>query len=344
MLAATKLKYFSEDILSQLTSTSVPAEQTVMTVIRYIEQLSRDTPKEEQAAMMSEVATVRRMISQAVGEGGKDARDRANRMHNLYVAYKTECAKERIMLLLTTCNNAAHIVMMNALDEVKKLPEYNARFSLMRKAFNQAEDVWRQYDAGLRHSGKKWLNPSSFNAAQKKRFREDLTAEEYKEFWECIGGNAYLKVKSDVDVLQNKFKLSIESHKIKNAVVASKVLSVSSMLILCEAVYTKTINIFARNYMVSQPEAFDIWKDFNLRNMQMAWGKCVRMMGPVTQLDEMESRNIELTLEQLIDHWNDETFFYSSLIEAAEDFPEIFRTKGEQKKFIRELAETMSNF
>jgi hypothetical protein len=44
-------------------------------------------------------------------------------------------------------------------------------------------------------------------------------------------------------------------------------------------------------------------------------------------------------LEQLCDAWVAPTLLYDSTFENVEDYEEIFRTKGEQKKSLREIAE-----
>ena len=331
-------KYFDPDTVKQLADKSLPPEKAVELVVKHIEKTAKNATAAQMSTMMLEAQHIRKTLIAKCADS-KEIRDRQTKLHNLYLNLKRDAAKERMMLLFTACNNAAYIVMMDALAKVKELPEYNARFSRLRSTFNHAEEEWQAYELRLKHSEHGWLDPKKFTPEQKKRFAADLTQEDYTEYWQCIGGKAYTKLTDEVNVLRNKFRLSIEAHGIPNAKTSAAVLATSSMLILCEAVHTKMVNAFHQKFSVTKEDAWVMWRDFSLKRMQLAWGKCVRMMGPVTMLNGHESRNLELTLEQLINHWNDEAFFRESLMETVEEFPEIFRTKGEQKKYLREILE-----
>ena len=66
------------------------------------------------------------------------------------------------------------------------------------------------------------------------------------------------------------------------------------------------------------------------------------VLAPETEpikLDTLEEKNIDLGLRQLMEAWLDPELLYSSTSETVEDYDEIFRTKGFQKKVLREIAE-----
>ena len=74
------------------------------------------------------------------------------------------------------------------------------------------------------------------------------------------------------------------------------------------------------------------------------WGKALTLTDPKADtydLNEGEKRNIQLGLEQLEELWANPKFLYSSAFTATEDFEDIFRTKGENKKALREIGEIM---
>lgn len=60
------------------------------------------------------------------------------------------------------------------------------------------------------------------------------------------------------------------------------------------------------------------------------------------KLDDVEERNIELGLLQLQEAWLDTNTLYDSVSDAVDDYDEVFRTKGEQKKALREIATVKS--
>lgn len=319
---------------------SVPAELAVQIVISKVEDSVNSTDKQEQAEIMKEAQAICGQIKGKMTT--KQAVDRQAKMHNLYIRYKIRAIREDFMIVMATCNYAAMVVVGDALDKVRELPEYNARFSQMRRAFLKAEEERHAYDRGIRYSDNHWLDVSNFTKEEQKRYAPDLSPDDYLDYWQCIGGKSYKKMENEINVLRNKFRLSVEAHGYPNAEEAAYVLAGASMLMLCDAVYTKYVKHVAHICCIKATEAHEQLKDFSLQRMMLAWSKCVRGMGKITLLDAHESRNVELTLEQLIDHWNDDHFFRDSVLETAEEFPEIFRTKGEQKKYLREYAEKHS--
>lgn len=336
-----KYKYFSEEAVKAVLDPSKKAEETVRIVMDCIENNVGDLTDEQKREMQLEAKQLQGEIQKMLSK--TQAYDRQNKLHRLYLDTKIKAAAEDFMLALTTCNNAAYIVMKDAIDQVRQLPEYGARCSMMRKRFNNAEREWQMYEQRLKQSDEGWFDPRRFSDQQRKRYAADLERDDFFDYWQCIGGKSYHKILDEVNVLRNKFLLSVQSHGLPHPKASAYVLAAASMLMLCEAVYTKTVQRLAVNYSIKPAEAHERMKDFSLKKMMLAWGQCVKMMGPVTMLSQMDSRNIEMTLEQLVDHWNDFSFFITSVIETTEDFPEIFRTQGEQKKYLRELNEKLKD-
>ena len=76
-------------------------------------------------------------------------------------------------------------------------------------------------------------------------------------------------------------------------------------------------------------------------------GKPLLYAEPVVErrydLDDIESRNIEMGLRQLCEGWIDTNTIFGSTMAAVEEYGEVFRTKGEQKKAMREIAEVKAD-
>lgn len=336
-----ELKYFPPEIVGAIFDDSVRPEEAVTMVANHVNTVGRNLTSIQYQEMRKEAKMLSTKIQTRIRKTGNN--DRQNKLHDIYLQVKLDEMKENILMLFTTCNNAAFYVMGNALAKVKELPEYKARFSQMRHNYNRAEEEWHAYERRLKHSNRGWLDPKKFTAEQKKRFAADLTQEDYTEYWQCIGGKALALMQDEVNVLINKFRLSVQAHSLPHPEASAYVLATASMFMLCSVVWHKTIRTTARNYSIRPQELVEAFADLSLNRMMLAWGRCVKCMGPVTKLDETESRNIDLTLEQLVDHWNDLSFFITSIQETVEEFPEIFRTRGEQKKYLRELSEKLNS-
>jgi succinate dehydrogenase/fumarate reductase flavoprotein subunit len=57
------------------------------------------------------------------------------------------------------------------------------------------------------------------------------------------------------------------------------------------------------------------------------------------ELEEVEERNINLGIIQLAETWANPDYMYDSVSESLPDYAEIFRTKGEMKKALRNIEE-----
>lgn len=332
-------KYFPPEIVNAIFDDKRKADETVRMVINYVNEAGRNLTSAEYQAMSIEAKSLSNRIQANLRKTGDHQRQ--NKLHNIYLQIKIEEMREDVLMIFTTCNNAAFYVMGNALAKVKQLPEYNARFSKMRYNFNRAEEEWQKYERRLKHSKNGFLSPSRFTVAQRKRYAADLTQEDYTEYWQCIGGKALQKMQDEINVLINKFRLSIQAHGLPHPETSAYVLATASMFMLSDTVWHKTLARAAHNYSIRPQELTEAFADLSLNRMMLSWGRCVKCMGPVTHLNETESRNIDLTLEQLVDHWNETDFYVNSVMETVEEFPEIFRTRGEQKKYLRELSEKL---
>jgi succinate dehydrogenase/fumarate reductase flavoprotein subunit len=57
------------------------------------------------------------------------------------------------------------------------------------------------------------------------------------------------------------------------------------------------------------------------------------------ELEDVETRNINHGIIQLAETWANPDYMYDSVSESLPDFEEIFRTKGEMKKALRNIEE-----
>jgi len=85
----------------------------------------------------------------------------------------------------------------------------------------------------------------------------------------------------------------------------------------------------------------EVFGQFSLKKVSERWRRALLMLAPDTEfeLEPTEKRNIEIGLTQLCEAWLDPSLLYNSTMESVEDYDEIFRTRGYQKKAMREIAE-----
>ena len=84
-----------------------------------------------------------------------------------------------------------------------------------------------------------------------------------------------------------------------------------------------------------------VFGQFSLKPVSERWRRALLLLSPEAKfkLEPTEKRNIEMGLTQLCEAWLDPSLLYNSTMQSVEDYDEIFRTHGYQKKAMREIAE-----
>ena len=175
-----------------------------------------------------------------------------------------------------------------------------------------------------------------------------MTDAQYFEFWRGTGALAYQKSLPMVTSLQNKFRLSLERHGVKHAQQTAWAMTADAVLQLACETFDRTI----RSCHEALPHlelSFleNLWKAFSPKRPAETWRKAMLLMAPDCdgyKLDSDEERNIAYGLKQLRELWLSSDLPFDATIRAVEDFDEdIFRTRGEAKKSIRELSEARND-
>lgn len=242
-----------------------------------------------------------------------------------------------VKLACGTANNAAWLVVLDGVDHAKRCKRYGFR---VRQAFNQAIQEWHLYEAGLKYAKFNRMFRLSDMSEEIRRKYGDITDAEYYNFWASIGGPAYMKTKPLITSLWNKHRLSLESHKVKDAEHVAWVLTASVSIKLALDIHSHALQECV-NMNIPVRLVHDVFDQFSIARLDKAWCKAMNMLAPdaVYDLDVLESRNIQMGMEQLRDAWLDPTLLYKSTMQSVEDYEEIFATRGFQKKVMREIAD-----
>lgn len=248
-------------------------------------------------------------------------------------------AAGQVKLLCGAANNAAYYVMMDALDIVKKHPAYKHK---VKKFFTLAKAAWDEYERNLLYSeGLRFFSLQDMTPETRKKYG-DITDKEYYEYWQAAGGQMYADTRPLVSSLANKYRLSLQQHDIQHADIVGWAMAAQAALELCCSIWRHTINTMSAQQGVPLATMERVFVPFRLRRISEAWFRAMDAMAPGVkgyELDKVESRNIELGLDQLCEAWSDIKAILKSLSDATEDYEEVFRTKGERKKVQREISE-----
>lgn len=273
---------------------------------------------------------------------------RARKATMMAVLNQIVCTASGEMKMIFGCvNNMVLLHMAEVIYMVRTSPRYNQE---VRHEFLRVIKDIKDYNRNLLYGSREWFSVKKM-PENTRRIYGDITDSEYYDYWASLGGPTLTRCKDEINVLQNKFKLSMESHNISDVKLMSNLMVVQSLLNAAEAVYGTTINSFIQTYSdylkkyhIDRMMVNTIWRDFSLSRIAKSWERAMLTLsikGEKWQITEDEERNITLTIDQLCEKLNDAATYYQATMQTTEDFAEVFKSKGMQKKALREIAQRM---
>jgi len=259
-----------------------------------------------------------------------------------------------VKLICGVANNAAWLVVLHALTEINgnkidpKDPDGNRHLlphpryrHEVKRAFKATIKAWHDYERRLVHATENRMFHMADMDEKTRKTYGNITDQQYYDFWASVGGPAYEKTYPMITCLWNKHRLSLLNHQVKDADKVAWVITAQAALELAEQLYEKAIRECINGYGLPERMVREVFGQFSLKTVSEHWRKALMMLAPDTEfvLEPMEKRNIEMGLAQLCEAWLDPSLLYNSAMEIVEDYDEIFRTRGYQKKALREIAE-----
>lgn len=252
------------------------------------------------------------------------------------------CAASVMKLVCGCGNNAAWMACLEAHDRIKHHPHYKGK---VKHYYRQALEIFRAYEMRLVHGDTfRMFHVADMPPAVRKKYGA-ITDKDYYDFWTDIGATAYHRTRPIITSLQNKYRLSLKGHGVMHADLLAWVMTAQACLQMSLTMYEAALQDCAKGYRLRRKVLELVFGQFSLHKVAKAWMRALTATDPSTdgyKLDALEERNIEMGLEQLHDAWINTDTLYGSVMTATGEYDEIFRTRGEQKKALREIADIRS--
>lgn len=246
-----------------------------------------------------------------------------------------------VKLATGVANNAAIAIMLDAHDQAKRHPNYRHK---CKQAYRQALKEWHDYEARLLHADSNpFFHVAYMGDATRKKYG-DITDRQYFEFWQGMGAYAYQETRPLVTSLWNKYRLSLANHKAAHADLLAWPMVGMAVLNLACSIHEHAVEEACRSLPIDDKIVRGIFAQLSLRRVLAEWVKALDLTDPTVHydLEPTEQRNIEMGVTQLAEAWANPDLLYDSSSNAIHDFDEVFRTKGEMKKSLREIADMKS--
>ena len=236
-------------------------------------------------------------------------------------------------------NNAAWACCLEAMDQLRQHPNFRHK---VKQGFNAAMEGFKAYERCLVYATENRLfHLDDLTPEYRKRYG-NISDREYYEYWCSTGATAYSQKRVWALNLWNKYRLSLIRHKVPNEELVAWGMTADAALRLAQCIYENNIKVCACDYEVPRLLLEVIFGGLNVKRIADKWDAALMMLEPLTdtyELEDIEQKNIQLGLDQLMEEWTSMATAVDALTETTEAYDDVFRTKGEQKKALRQIAE-----
>lgn len=248
-------------------------------------------------------------------------------------------AASNIKTVLGIVNNAAWSAVLEAMDYIRKHPNYHHQ---VKAAFHRTLAALTAYENRLIYTTENRLFCLSDMEPEYRKQYGNITDRDYYDFWASTGSSAYQREHVWVTNLWNKFRLSLIEQKIPHHDIVAWGLTAQSMLILASQVYEGSLKAYETDMEIPQLLSDAIFHDLNLKEVEQRWQRAMGLLSRIPsnqELSQTEQDNIRVGLIQLLEKLTDIATISDSIAESVSAYEEVFRTPGEQDKALRKAKQ-----
>lgn len=256
-------------------------------------------------------------------------------------------ASSVVKLVTGIGNNAAWMIVLDGLDHARKCQRYRGN---VKHLFKRCINMFRDYERRLIYADENRMFHLADMTPNVRKKYGNITDRQYYDLWAATGTEAYTRTRPLQTSLWNKYRLSLVKHGVNDAEHVAWVMTAMAALELSVSLYNEAIKDCRIGLKIQENILQKVFGQFSLKPISKTWMEALTALAPETddyELEHIEERNIDMGLKQLCEAWIDTDLIFGSTMAAVEEYQEVFRTKGEQKKAMREIAtvrdETNSN-
>lgn len=244
-----------------------------------------------------------------------------------------------VKLVCGVGNNAAWQVMLHAYSQVRFHRLYRHE---VKQAFKAAIQSFHDYERNLIFAKQHRMFCLADMAPQTRKRYGDITDREYYDFWASCGSDVFSKTMPLITCLQNKYRLIMLNHAIRECHLVAWAMTAQAALDLAVTMYESAIKQVCQYPGMREKAVRMVFDQFSLQPVADAWRRAIEKLDAACLTIEpttLESKNLDYGLNQLAEAWTNVQALFRSVQQSTEDYQEVFRTLGEQKKAMREISE-----
>ena len=255
-----------------------------------------------------------------------------------------------VKLICGVCNNAAHLLALDAMDEIRRYPGAKKRtkggYSIWYE-FKRVLFAFNKYERKLLYAEENRFFHLADMAPETRKRYGDISDRDYFEMWETMGGYIYTQRKDFATCLQNKWRLYLERKGIKGADVKAWALTALNGFGIASVGYNTAMDQAHEQLPLLKSSVLQsIFGSFSISHLGQMWMSAMDsldhealMLGQEALDPNFGNKNIKVSVEQLQDVWLGEKSISDAMRRAINGYSDVFRTQGEMKKSLKEVDE-----
>ena len=260
-------------------------------------------------------------------------------------------AASMVKLVMGVANGCALAIMLDCFSEIngkaidsktgQRKPPHPRYKHTVKSAYKHAIDEYHAYEHRLIYATvNRFFHVDDLSPKYRKIYG-NITDAQFFEFWKGTSGTAYQISRPLVTSLHNKYRLSLINHKIPNPDILAWAMVAQACLTLAVDMHAHAVDDAIQALPMFQPhQVRGLFANFSLHRVREAWTRALEMTEDIRyQLDDLEEKNINMGILQLAETWANPDYMYDSVVETLPEYVDIFRTKGEMKKALRNIEE-----
>jgi hypothetical protein len=248
-------------------------------------------------------------------------------------------AAGQMKLCCGVVNNAAWQVCLEAHDHIKKSKQYRNE---VKRLFKQALEEFHKYENNLIYTrGVRFFHLDDM-AENSRKMYGDISDQEYYDFWASTGATMYYNTRQHVTALQHKYKRVFEAHNLSDADIVAWAMTALTCLKIASVSFNMEKSVVHKNFKLDKRVVDRFFRVFSLEKVEKCWYNALKALNAQSAeegMTERERKDIGFGIEVLRDEWMDTQKHLRITGEAIDNYQEVFRTKGEVKKALREIAD-----
>lgn len=247
-----------------------------------------------------------------------------------------------LKLHIGVANSVAYSVALSCLDKIRTSRRYHHS---VKKAFERVTNEYAAYRRTLLHPAtgqSRFFHLDDMRAEERAKYN-NITDEDYFDFWETFGNETYQKNQHIITSLHDSLTRSLLFHGIDEAdILAWSLVAHNVLCVACSTFNHFCVLIHDRVPALQTGAIRRSFSSLSMERIKDAWERASSLLIPYFTLTDEEKQSLSAGVRELSRAMCDEAENYRSVIASIKDNAELFRKEEYQRESIENMTKVLT--